>query len=115
MLELLLEVGTEELPASAVRRAYTELGSRIAAGLEEAGILGSNEPPALLGTPRRLIVSFANVVDRQPDTSRDLRGPGVKAAYDATGTPSQALIGFCRSQGVDFAEVRTEGDYVWVT
>src|SRR5579859_2391532 len=115
MPELLLEVGTEELPASAVRRAYTELGSRIAAGLEEAGILDSDEPPALLGTPRRLIVSFGNLIDRQPDTTKELRGPGVKAAFDGSGNPSPALLGFCRSQSVDPGEVRSQGDYVWVT
>ncbi len=80
MPELLLEVGTEELPATAVHRAYTELGARLASALEEASVLEPGSQPVLLGTPRRLIVSFPKLEARQPDSEKEQRGPGLKAA-----------------------------------
>src|SRR5579862_373170 len=115
MPELLLEVGTEELPATAVRRAYTELGARLASALEEAGVLEPGKSPTTMGTPRRSIVSFPELAARQPDTEKEQRGPGLKAAYDAEGKPTQALLGFCRGQGVEVGDLRDDGQYVWVT
>lgn len=115
MPELLLEVGTEELPASAVQRAYTELGARLSALLEEAGLVQPGEVGVGLGTPRRLIASFPNVAARQEDTVKEQRGPGLKAAYDAEGKPTQALLGFCRSQEVEPSDLRNDGQYVWVS
>lgn len=114
MPDLLLELGCEELPASFVRKAYEDLAQAVSQRLQEAEIpFEPGNPP--IGTPRRLIVHFASVAERQPDRTKEMRGPSVQAAYDAEGKPSKALEGFCRGQGVDPAEARKEGDYVWVT
>lgn len=112
MPDLLFELGCEELPATFVRRAYTQLADEIVARLDEAGI--AHGPSTALGTPRRLIVGVAEVADRQPDRRTEQRGPSLKAAFDEAGNPTQALLGFCRGQGVEPTEVRREGDYVWV-
>jgi glycyl-tRNA synthetase beta chain len=114
MPELLFELGCEELPASFVRKAYQELAHNIEAGLAEAEVPFTRgaEP---IGTPRRLIVHFQDVAERQPDRSKEVRGPALKAAYDADGNPTKALEGFCRGQGVDVTAVRREGEHVWVT
>ncbi|MCA1997519.1 MAG: glycine--tRNA ligase subunit beta [Armatimonadetes bacterium] len=114
MPELVLEVGCEELPASFVRKAYEELASRVEAGLAEAGLSFERiaEP---MGTPRRLIVAYRGVPERQPDRKKEVRGPAVRAAYDADGNPTKALEGFCRGQGVSPGDMRLEGDYVWAT
>lgn len=112
MPELVLELGCEELPATAVRRAYEELDRLIKEGLTEAGIpfeAGS----APIGTPRRLIVHLAKVAADQPDQSKEVRGPGVAAAFGPDGQPSKALEGFCRGQGVDVASVEQRDGYVW--
>ena len=114
MAELLLEVGTEELPASFVRQAYTDLAEKVDSALIEARLLETPTVSAF-GTPRRLIVSIAGVKDRQEDSVKEVRGPAVKGAFAADGNPTPALIGFCRGQGVDPSSVRTEGDYVWIT
>lgn len=113
MPELLFELGVEELPASAVRRASAQLAEEIVRRLEEAHL--SSTGVTSLSTPRRLIVGIAEVPARQEDSSKDIRGPGLKAAFGPDGQPAPALLGFCKSQGVDPSEVRTEGDYVWVT
>lgn len=113
MPELLLEVGCEELPASSVRRACDQLRDALAARMGEALLEPSGG--VVYGTPRRLIVSFASVADRQPDVVKEVRGPSAQAAYDGEGKPSKALEGFCRGQGVDPGTARVEGDYVYVT
>lgn len=113
MSELLLEVGCEELPASFVRRAYTDLLENVTALLTEAGVV--NTPGTAMGTPRRLVVSFPDLNDRQEDQVKEVRGPGIKAAFGPDGTPSQAVLGFCRSQGVEPGSLRKDDQYVWAT
>ncbi|HRI43355.1 MAG TPA: glycine--tRNA ligase subunit beta [Fimbriimonadaceae bacterium] len=112
MPDLLFELGCEELPATFVRKAYAQLVEEIISRLDEAGI--AHGEATSMGTPRRLIVGVADVAERQPDRSVEQRGPSVKAAFDDDGNPTQALLGFCRGQGVDPSLVRKEGDYVWV-
>ena len=78
MPELLLEVGCEELPATFVRKAYTDLAQKLAARLAELGVGGGET--TVLGTPRRLIVAISDVPERQADATKPMRGPGIKAA-----------------------------------
>ncbi|MCW5937300.1 MAG: glycine--tRNA ligase subunit beta [Fimbriimonadaceae bacterium] len=111
MPELLLEVGCEELPAGSIRRAHDQLAFEILTRLTAASV--SHGAHETLGTPRRLIVSIQDVLDRQPDVPTASRGPAVKAAFDAEGKPSKALEGFCRGQGITPDQVQVEGDYVW--
>lgn len=109
--ELLLEVGTEELPATFVARATTDLAAAIVKGLDEARL--SHGEVVGYGTPRRLIVSVPNVAAHQPDRTDRRRGPAIKGAYDAEGEPTKALLGFCRSQGIEPGDLENDGQYVW--
>lgn len=115
MPELLLELGTEELPATFVRKAYTDLREKLGQLLGEAQLLGEGSEARALGTPRRLIVSFPDLKARQEDAVEEVRGPALRAAYDADGNPTGALQGFCRKNGVDPSQVRKDDQYVWVT
>ncbi len=109
--ELLLEVGTEELPASFVAKASTDLAVAIVRGLDEARL--PHGEPVAYGTPRRLIVAVPNVAPRQEDRADRRRGPAIKGAYDEAGEPTKALLGFCRGQGVEPASLESDGQYVW--
>jgi len=111
MPDLLVEVGCEELPASDIFPASQQLGRSIALGLEEVGI--DHGELVAMGTPRRLIVFIPNIGAVQPDREKTTRGPAVGSSYDSEGTPSKALLGFCKGQGVDPAETFVENDYVW--
>lgn len=113
MPELLVELGCEELPASFVRKAYEDLRDHLSRLLGEAGILASE--PVAMGTPRRLIVSYPNIIGKQEDRAVEQRGPALQAAYDEAGQPTKALLGFCKGQGVDPSELRKDDKYVWVT
>lgn len=111
MAELLFELGCEELPATSVRRAYTQLADRITALLSESAITFGEV--VAMGTPRRLIVSIKDVSERQPDQSKAMRGPAIRAAYDESGQATKALEGFCRGQGATLEDLTNDGEYVW--
>lgn len=111
MPEQLLEVGCEELPASFVRRALSDLLANVTSQLTTAGVLQS--PGTALGTPRRLVVSFPDLRAEQEDEEKEVRGPGVRAAFGTDGSPTPALLGFCRSQGVEPGSLRQDEQHVY--
>lgn len=113
MPEFLLEVGCEELPASFVEKAYSDLAGALAKELEALGL--KNSEPVAMGTPRRLIVSFPDLKPRQEDSTKEQRGPSLSAAYGTDGNPTPALLGFCKSQGISPNDLRKDDQYVWVT
>lgn len=97
--DLLIEIGTEELPPTALKRlsnAFSEeLTTRLAAANLEYGRYRS------YATPRRLAVHIEQVSLVQPDRVIDRRGPALSAAFDADGQPTKAAQGFARSVGLD--------------
>ena len=116
MATFLLEVGTEELPASFLDTAFEQWRSRIPASLSDAHL--SPESIELYGTPRRLAVLINGLPDSQPDRSEEIKGPPAKAAFK-NGKPTKAGEGFARSKGVsvdDFEIRETEkGEFIFVT
>ena len=113
MPEFLLEVGCEELPASFVEKAYNDLRDALCKELTDLGVCEGGAMAC--GTPRRLIVTFPNLKPRQEDSVKEQRGPSLQAAYDAAGEPTKALLGFCKSQGIEPSDLRKDEQYVWVT
>lgn len=95
---LLLEVGTEELPARFVAPALEALEQRVVAALDEARI--AHGPSRRLGTPRRLTVIVEAVADHGEPETREAIGPAASVAFDATGAPTKAAEGFARKQGI---------------
>ena len=94
----LLEIGTEELPADFVRQALDQLQQRVSRDLREARL--RHGAVSVCGTPRRLVVSVADLEDRQPDLEEDRKGPPVAQAFK-DGIPGPAAIGFAKRCGVD--------------
>lgn len=97
--DLLIELGTEELPPKALKRLSETFTTGIQAGLDKAeldhGILSS------YATPRRLGVLVHDLATRQPDRQVERRGPALTAAFGEDGCPSKAALGFARACGVD--------------
>ncbi len=112
--DLLIEIGTEELPAAAVEPALDALRDRLCASLDAARL--GHGALEVYGTPRRLAVITRSVSGRQPDRIKKVMGPPSRAAFDASGTPTRAAEGFARGQGVqiDALEVvdTPKGQYV---
>jgi glycyl-tRNA synthetase beta chain len=101
---LLIELLCEELPPKALQRLSEALGDHLRAGLVGAGFVAADAPPHVdFATPRRLAVRFPQVLGRQEEREVVRKGPAVQAGTDANGKPTQALLGFARSCGVEVA------------
>jgi glycyl-tRNA synthetase beta chain len=115
MPDLLLEIGTEEMPARFLGPAAQQLREAI------ADVLATERLPVASlrtwATPRRLAVLAVGIPGRQPDSDREVRGPAGGAAYGDDGRPTRAASGFARSVGVPVESLerrRTDGgEYVF--
>jgi len=112
---LLLEIGSDEIPARYLPSAFVQLKSRAEAAFQNARLgYGS---VAVFGTPRRLCLYVEGLAEAGDDVSRKVRGPSKKVAYDQDGNPTKALLGFAKSIGVDPSSVTVEnengGEYVY--
>ena len=96
--DLLVEIGTEELPPKTLRKLSESFGVALCDRLE-AKILGAHQG-TVYATPRRLAVLVPEVPTNQPDRDIERRGPALDAAFDAQGNPTKAAEGFARSCGV---------------
>jgi glycyl-tRNA synthetase beta chain len=98
--ELLVEIGTEELPARWLPGLTAQFGARLEARLAEAR-LPAGEPVETFSTPRRLVARAARVPERQSDLDDLVMGPPVSAALQPDGQYTGAAIGFAKKQGVE--------------
>ncbi|GLC37301.1 hypothetical protein PLESTB_001138600 [Pleodorina starrii] len=105
---LVLEVGTEELPPDDVVAAVNQLRERVPALLSKLRL--THGSVHIEGTPRRLAVVVEALAARQASEEAKVRGPPAKQAFGADGSPTKALEGFCRKNGVDVTSVTREAD-----
>ena len=94
---LLLELGAEELPPTALDALSDAFAAGIEKGLQEAEI--PFQAVTAYATPRRLAVQVTGLADKQPDREVERRGPALAAAFK-DGAPTKAAEGFARSCGV---------------
>jgi glycyl-tRNA synthetase beta chain len=97
---LLVEILTEELPPKALRALGYSFADALVAGLRSEGFAPADGGFTVYATPRRLGVLVRDVAAQAPDREVVAKGPSVKAGLGADGTPSQALLGFAKKQGV---------------
>lgn len=114
--DLLLEIGTEELPASFVVPALEDLQRSLKERLAAARLTHGPMRPS--GTPRRLAVLVEGVAERSPDLRRQVLGPPVKAAFAADGTPTRAAEKFAEGHRRSVAQLERvqspKGEYLAV-
>ncbi len=101
--DLLIEIGTEELPPKALKQLAEAFAGEIHNGLEKNAL--SHAAWQWYATPRRLAVIVEKLVARQQDHEVLKRGPALAAAFDATGKPTRAAEGFARSCNVDVSDL----------
>jgi len=112
-MEFLLEINTEEMPASHIKTGLSQLKEKIEKELS------SNRIPChsleTLGTCRRLVV-VGDFAPGEEDREEIIIGPPKAAAYAADGSPTQAAIGFARSQNAEVGRLEVmstpRGEYV---
>ncbi len=101
--DLLIEIGTEELPPRALLRLATAFNENVTAGLKQAELSFSKIEQ--FATPRRLALIVTDLEMQQADKLIDRRGPALQAAFDEDGEPTQAAFGFAKSCGIDINDV----------
>ncbi len=104
--DLLLEIGTEEIPASFVPKALSALKDLCQERLERSFL--SFESASVLGTPRRLTLAVAGLADKQPDREEMQVGPPAKVAFGPDGSPTKAAKGFAKRHGVSVEGISVE-------
>ena len=117
MKPLLIEIGSEEIPARFISRGLALLKEDLVQLLEKSSIKYGNISE--YSTPRRLAVLIESVAELQDDRTIESLGPPKKAAYDADGNPTKAATGFAQSLNIgvqDLTIKKTErGEYVSAT
>jgi glycyl-tRNA synthetase beta chain len=115
MADLLLEIGTEEIPARFMLPAIAALAEKASALLAERHLRCG--AVAATGTPRRLVLTVRDVAAHQELVTREISGPPKKVAFDPDGNPTAAAVSFARGQGVavEALEVRQtpKGEYLY--
>lgn len=112
--ELLLEIGTEEIPADFLPRALRDMKELIGRELSQRRI--RHGEIRTLATPRRLVLCVKETAERQEDQVIEKLGPAKRVSFDEKGNPTKAALGFAKGQGIDISELQTlvtdKGEYI---
>jgi glycyl-tRNA synthetase len=95
---LLIEIGTEELPAGDLTSAIEQLSKSAPALLDELRL--EHGDVHILATPRRLVIHAENVSPQQADALQVIKGPSASRGMDESGKPTPAAEGFARGKGI---------------
>ncbi len=116
--DLLLEIGTEEIPSDYLENGLDEL-KRLAQTYLEENRIPCEGGLQTYGTHRRLILIGRDVAEKQEDMVREVTGPPKKAAYDKEGNPTRAALGFAQKYGVAVHDLHcietSKGEYLHIT
>jgi glycyl-tRNA synthetase beta chain len=117
MSELLLEIGTEEIPSDYLENGLKDL-KRLAELYLKDNRIEIEGGLHTYGTPRRLVLVGKAIADTQENTIQEITGPPQKAAFDEEGNPTKAAFGFAKKQGVSVDELQLletpKGVYLYI-
>ena len=98
MSNLLLEIGTEEIPAGYIVPALEAMSATLSKKLSDARI--DHGRLQIFGTPRRLAVTVENVAPKQKSVKSEVIGPPANIGFDDNGKPTMAGQKFAEKVGV---------------
>ncbi|NIP29663.1 MAG: glycine--tRNA ligase subunit beta, partial [Candidatus Dadabacteria bacterium] len=114
--ELILEIGTEEIPALFLQKAENDLKNILSSEFASNSLIFGDVE--IYSTPRRLVAHITNLNPSQKDIITENFGPPVNIAFDDEGKPTKAGSGFARSQNIDIKKVeivkRNNGEFLCV-
>jgi glycyl-tRNA synthetase beta chain len=103
-LELLFEIGAEEIPAGMLPRAEEELKVIIEKLLTTENLM-QGVTVETFAAPRRLVAWVRGLPAKQEDVVSEVTGPPKSVAYDAQGQPTRAAVSFAEKQGIRLVDV----------
>jgi glycyl-tRNA synthetase beta chain len=106
--DLLIEVGTEELPPKALSSLSLAFKKEFESLLHSANL--TYEKTEAFASPRRLALKVYALAQSQDDISIERFGPALQAAFDAQGNPTKAALGFAASCGADVGDLQHKSD-----
>jgi glycyl-tRNA synthetase beta chain len=113
--ELLLEIGTEELPYQFVAPAMRALQQSAETLLKDLRLTYGNV--RTLGTPRRLVLLIEGLARQQASAVKEAMGPSKSVAFDQNGQPTRAAVGFAAGQGIPVEDLQVrqtpKGEYLF--
>ena len=109
----LLEIGSEELPATFVPIGMQNLENALRALFKEHSL--AFETLQIIGTPRRLGVFVRGLVEGTPDTTEERKGPALSSAFNPDGTLTKQGAGFLKSAGISQDKAEKRDDYLFAT
>src|SRR5437016_6116504 len=114
-VELLFEVGCEEIPAGMLPKAEEELRTNIEK-LLTAESLADGVAVETFSTPRRLTAWVRGLPVKQADIETEVTGPPKSVAYDSVGAPTRAAQSFAEKQRVHVSDLylvqTAKGEYL---
>lgn len=93
--DFLLEIGSEELPATFVPIGMRNLEKDVGQLLDQEGI--HYQSMKVWGTPRRLSLYIKDLSKAKASATEEKRGPAIANGFDADGKPTRAVTGFLAS------------------
>jgi glycyl-tRNA synthetase beta chain len=112
--QLLLEIGTEEIPAAFLPVAEKDMADMIRKTFAARRI--RHGELRTMAAPRRLCLCVEDVAEKQDDQIVEKLGPAKRVAFDDQGQPTKAALGFAKGQGLAFSELQTvtteKGEYL---
>ncbi|MCY4264089.1 MAG: glycine--tRNA ligase subunit beta [Gammaproteobacteria bacterium] len=102
--DLLIEIGTEELPPRALSGLAAAFAASVCQQLDALAL--SYTSCKHFATPRRLALLLRQLQHAQSDQEKTRFGPAVKMAFKANGEPTPAAEGFARSCGIEIEELQ---------
>ncbi len=103
-VELLFEVGCEEIPAGMLPKAEEELRTNIEKLLTAENLLGGVTVETF-SAPRRLTAWVRGLLAKQADVETEVTGPPKSVAYDSVGAPTRAAQSFAEKQRVHVSDL----------
>lgn len=104
MKPFLLEIGTEEIPARFISHGLESLKEKFTQFLNDKAIdYGRITEYA---TPRRLAILIDDISEKQKDRVTESIGPPKRIAFDESGAPTNAAIGFAKSLNLELKDIR---------
>jgi glycyl-tRNA synthetase beta chain len=96
---LLIEIGTEELPPKSLVKLATAFRDKIQIEFSDNDLTYSHVK--WYASPRRLAVVIEGLAEFQADKNVEKRGPATASAFDQNGEPTRAANGWARSNGIE--------------
>jgi glycyl-tRNA synthetase beta chain len=114
-LELVFEIGCEEIPAGMLQRAEEELRTNLTKLLTAENLIDGVTVETFSG-PRRLTAWIRGLIPKQADLTNEVTGPPKSVAYDQEGFPTRAALSFAEKQGLRVQDVHIiqtpKGEYL---